>query len=50
MWKPGTFTNDSRGQPVVAAPGRYVLLTDETLLSQFEGAAVRNGQPAGRRF
>jgi hypothetical protein len=50
MFQPGTTTNNALGQAVVSQPGRYVLLTDDTLLPQFQGATVRDGVPVGRRF
>ncbi|MCL5097943.1 MAG: hypothetical protein M1608_10540 [Candidatus Omnitrophica bacterium] len=50
MWRNGTYTNDARGYNVVDKPGEYVLLTDESLVSQFEGASLRDGTPVGRRL
>jgi hypothetical protein len=50
MFQPGTTTNNAAGQNVVSQPGRYVLLTDDTLLPQYQGATVRDGVPVGRRF
>ncbi|MEK7677548.1 MAG: hypothetical protein AAB676_17100 [Verrucomicrobiota bacterium] len=50
MWKEGTYTNDANGDKVVDQPGRYVLLTDETLISQYHGATVRDGAEVGRRL
>ena len=50
MFQNGTTTNNPAGQPVVSQPGRYDLLTDDTLLPQFQGATVRDGVPVGRRF
>ncbi len=50
MWQESTRTNDGAGHLVVDKPGRFVLLTDETLLPQFEGGALRGGQPVGRRL
>lgn len=50
MWRDGTFTNNANGDRVVAQPGRYVLLTDEALIGQFQGATVRDGVPVGRRL
>ncbi|MES2923509.1 MAG: hypothetical protein V4819_18280 [Verrucomicrobiota bacterium] len=49
MWKDGTYTIDGNGDTVVATPGEYVLLTDDALIPQFKGAAVRDGQSVGRR-
>ena len=31
-------------------PGRYVLLTDERLIPQYKGAALRDGEVVGRRL
>lgn len=49
MWRNGTFTNDSSGNRVVDKPGEYVLLTDDTLISMFSGATLRDGESVGRR-
>jgi hypothetical protein len=35
---------------VVDQPGRFVLVTRNDLISEFSGAAIRNGQPVGRRI
>jgi hypothetical protein len=50
MWKDGTYTNNPSGSRVQATPGRYVLLTDDRLISRFQGAAARDGTPVGRRI
>ncbi|HEY5914770.1 MAG TPA: hypothetical protein VJA21_29620 [Verrucomicrobiae bacterium] len=50
MWRNGTFTNDASGNRVVSQPGRYVLLTDDSLISQFQGVGVRDGESVGRRL
>ncbi len=50
MWQNGTTTNDPAGRAVTEKPGRYVLLTDDTLLPQFSGASLRDGVPVGRRI
>ena len=50
MWRDGTYTNDGSGNLVVDKPGRYVLLTDDTRIPRFQGAAVRDGEPVGRRL
>ncbi len=49
MWRDGTYTNDASGNRVPDQPGEYVLLTDDALISQFTGAALRDGVPVGRR-
>lgn len=46
MWKDGT--KDANGELV--EPGRYVLVTDESLISRFKGSTLRDGQPVGRRI
>jgi hypothetical protein len=50
MWQDGTYTNDASGALVVAEPGHYVLVTDETKISQFKGVGLRDGSPVGRRI
>ncbi len=50
MWKNGTTTNDAAGNTSVATPGRYVLLTDDTLIGQYTGVTGRDGVPVGRRL
>ena len=51
MWKDGTRKPDSNdpSKQVVDKPGRYVIVTDESKLSQFDGAAVLDGERVGRR-
>jgi hypothetical protein len=50
MWADGAYTNDPSGFLRTATPGRFVLLTDDTLLPNYRGAALRDGQPVGRRL
>lgn len=50
MYQNGSYTNNSAGQQVLSQPGQTVLLTDDTLLSQFTGVALRDGVPVGRRI
>jgi hypothetical protein len=52
MWKDGTYKPDpaGSGNQVVDEPGRFVLVTDDSLTSQFTGAALRDGEPVARRF
>lgn len=52
MWKNGTTKPDPADPDklVVDEPGRYVLLTDASLIPNFSGAAVRDGQQVGRRL
>ncbi|HMP89952.1 MAG TPA: hypothetical protein PJ991_07115 [Kiritimatiellia bacterium] len=50
MWKDGILSPAGDGTNVVSTtPGRYVLLTDETLVSQYKGVANRDGELVGRR-
>ena len=50
MWQDGTYTNDASGYRQVDQPGRYVLLTDDARILNFQGAALRDGEPVGRRL
>jgi len=50
MWQNGTATNDANGRAVTDKPGRFVLLTDDALIPQFQGASLRDGTPVGRRL
>ena len=52
MWKDGAYKPDpaGSGNQVVDEPGRFVLVTDDSLTSQFTGAALRDGEPVARRF
>lgn len=50
MWQNGTTTSDASGRAVPDRPGRFVLLTDDALIPQFQGAALRDGVPVGRRI
>ncbi len=53
MWKNGSYTTNAQGIKEVDQPGRYVLLTDERyalIIPDVTGAALRDGQPVGRRF
>ncbi len=50
MWQEGTMIPDPEtGDLVVDQPGYYVLVTDDTLVSNFDGASARDGQPVGIR-
>lgn len=51
LWKEGTRVPDPEnpGMFTVDEPGYYALLTDESLVSQFSGAVLRDGQPVGLR-
>jgi hypothetical protein len=50
MWQEATYTADELGRRVQQTPGRYVLLTDERLIPQYKGAALRDGEMVGRRL
>ncbi len=50
MWQNGTTTNDAQGRAVTEKPGRYVLLTDDSLLPLYRGASLRDGVSVGRRI
>ncbi len=52
LWKEGTRIPDPEnpGLFLVDEPGRFVLITDESLISNFEGAVLRDGQPVGYRI
>ncbi|HXG47977.1 MAG TPA: hypothetical protein VNO52_10150 [Methylomirabilota bacterium] len=50
MWQNGTTTNDAQGRAVTDKPGRYVLLTDDSLLPAYRGASLRDGTSVGRRI
>jgi len=49
-WTNGVYLTNQQGYKQVASPGRYALITDESLLSQFSGSAIRDGTITGRRF
>jgi hypothetical protein len=52
MWQEGTYKPDPNNPEynIVDEPGRYVLVTDDALLPQFEGAVLRDGEPVGVRM
>lgn len=50
MWQPSTFTSGAGGTRVLDKPGRYVLLTKDTLVPNFQGGDLRGGVPVGRRY
>jgi hypothetical protein len=51
LWVEGTRVPDPEnpGAFMVDEPGHYVLVTDESLISSFEGATLRDGEPVGLR-
>jgi hypothetical protein len=53
LWKNGVMDTDPiTGIDFVKIPGRFVLVTDESLFSDpnYGGASLRDGQPRGRRI
>lgn len=50
LWEDGTYRTQADGTQVVDVPGRYVLVTDETLIGEFSGAGLRDGVPVGHRL
>ena len=51
MWKDGVLSPAGDGTNVISTtPGRYVLLTDDALVSQYKGVANRDGELVGRRI
>jgi len=53
LWKNGVMDTDPiTGMDFVKEPGRFVLVTDESLFSDpnYGGASLRDGQPRGRRI
>lgn len=51
LWKDGTLLPDPEnpGSFVLDEPGHYVLVTNESLVSSFDGAVLRDGEPVGLR-
>jgi hypothetical protein len=50
MWQDGTLVTNANGYAVVDRPGRYVLVTDDQRIAQFQGATLRDGVAVGRRI
>lgn len=52
MWQNGTTEPDPNDPEILveATPGRFVLLTDDTLIPSFSGASLRDGVPVGKRL
>ncbi|MBI1319166.1 MAG: hypothetical protein GC168_09480 [Candidatus Hydrogenedens sp.] len=44
------YGTDGEGNQIVTTPSRYVLITDDSLLPQYEGVAMRDGAVVGRRI
>lgn len=53
MWKEGIEERADPQNPespkIVVEPGEFVLVTKDELISEYEGAAIRDGKPVGRR-
>lgn len=49
MWKDGTYTAVNGSNVTTATAGRYVLVTDDSLIPQFKGVGLRDGELVGRR-
>ena len=51
MWQDGTMAPDplEPGYMTTAVPGHYVLITNQALLPNFSGAALRDGESVGLR-
>jgi hypothetical protein len=50
MWQNGTYVTNSTGYQVVSQSGNYVLLTKDSLIPNYRGAAMRDGQLMARRI
>lgn len=52
MWKEGTRIPDPEnpGLFLIDEPGRFVILTDDSLIENFTGAVLRDGEPVGYRI
>ncbi len=55
MFQPGTLIDDpldgsATPSKIVDEPGRFVLITDESLLSNYSGSVLRDNETVGRRF
>jgi hypothetical protein len=52
MWQEGTWKPDpdNLGKLIPDEPGQFVLLADDALIPFYSGAALRDGQPVGRRI
>lgn len=48
-WTNGVYATNQSGYRETVTPGRYVLVTDESLLNRFSGSAVRDGTVTGNR-
>ena len=50
LWQESTFTTNGAGDKVVDKPGRFVLLTRDSLVRNFKGATLCSGADVGRRL
>ncbi|CAB1083018.1 hypothetical protein D1AOALGA4SA_10605 [Olavius algarvensis Delta 1 endosymbiont] len=52
MWQGGTWKPDPNdlGKLIIDQPGQFVLFTDDALISNYSGSAMRDGQLVGRRI
>jgi hypothetical protein len=50
MWTNGVRAMNTDGYLEMVSPGRQVLLTDDSLVSAYSGATMRDGQAVARRF
>lgn len=49
-WTNGVSTTNAQGFAQTVTPGRYALITDESLIPKFSGSAIRDGTLTGRRI
>lgn len=50
MWQDGTYRQNPDGTKEIDTPGHYVLLLDDTKISDYTGISQRDGESAGRRI
>jgi hypothetical protein len=52
MWEDGTYQPSQTipGFQEPATPGRFVLVTDDSLIPQYQGTTLRDGRPVGQRI
>lgn len=52
MWQPSTWKPDPNdpGKQIIDQPGEAVLLADDSLIGDYTGYTLRDGQPVGRRI
>ena len=52
MWKEGTYKPDTKNPSVniLDKPGRYVLITDDSLVDQYSGSVLRGSKQVGQRL